>query len=128
MPLEYRLESREGYLFVHLEPGYEITSGNAARLWTAISEACREKAIRKVLVDGEDVTRRMSPTETFDLAGLLSRLLPGLTVAYCLRGYVPDEQTQFFRTAAANRGIRSEFFQDLNAALQWLGVGAAPKR
>ena len=67
--------------------------------------------------------RRISPLDAFDVASLIARLLPGLSVAFCFRGYVPDEQSQFFRTAAMNRGVRSEFFQDLNAALQWLGVG-----
>jgi hypothetical protein len=79
--------------------------------------------LRKVLAEGDNVQRRMSPMDAFDMAGLISRLLPGLSVAFCFRGYVPDEQSQFFRTAAMNRGVRSEFFQDLNAALHWLGVG-----
>jgi hypothetical protein len=35
---------------------------------------------------------------------------------------VTDEQSEFFRTAAMNRGVRVEFFQDLNAALRWLGA------
>jgi hypothetical protein len=68
----------------------------------------------------------MTPMDAFDIAGLISRLLPGLSVAFCFRGYVPDEQSQFFRTAAMNRGVRSEFFQDLNAALRWLGAAAPP--
>ena len=45
--------------------------------------------------------------DSFDLAGLISKLLPGLSVAFCFRGYVPDEQSQFFRTAAmAWPGVR----------------------
>lgn len=124
----FKLEPRESYLYVQLDPGFELTAENTTRMWLAISEACREQGLRKVLVEGESATRRMTPMESFDLAGLLSRLLPGLSVALCLRGYVPDEQSQFFRTAAMNRGVRSEFFQDLNAALRWLGAGTAPKR
>jgi hypothetical protein len=61
--------------------------------------------------------------DSFDAAGLMARLLPGLSVACCFRGYTADEQTQFFRTAAMNRGVRVEFFQDLNSALKWLGTG-----
>jgi hypothetical protein len=124
----FKIEPREKYLYVQLDPGFDANAENTTRLWLAISEACRENGLRKVLAEGDNVTRRMSPMESFDLAGLLSRLLPGLSVALCFRGYVPDEQSQFFRTAAMNRGVRSEFFLDLNAALQWLGVGSAPKR
>ena len=117
------LEKREGYLYVHLEPGFEFTAESTTRMWTAISESCREHGLRKVLAEGDNVQRRLSPMDAFDVAGLISRLLPGLSVAFCFRGYVPDEQSQFFRTAAMNRGVRSEFFLDLNAALHWLGVG-----
>ena len=121
----FTLEPREGYLYVQLDAGYEFNADGTTRMWMAISEACRANGLRKVLAEGDGVTRRMTPMEAFDLVGLVTRLLPGLSVACCFRGYVPDEQSQFFRTAAMNRGVRTEFFQDLNAALQWLG--AAPR-
>lgn len=123
----FKLEPREGYLYVQLDPGFEINADNTTRMWMAISEACRAQDLRKVLAEGDGVHRRLTPIEAFDLAGLVTRLLPGLSVACCFRGYVPDEQSQFFRTAAMNRGVRMEFFQDLNAALQWLGAGTAAK-
>jgi hypothetical protein len=124
----FTLEPRESYLYVHLEPGFEITPGNMDRLWSAMSECCRDHGLQKALTEGDGVTRRLTPTESFDLVGVLSRLMPGLAVALCFRGYVPDEQSQSFRAAAMGRGVRMEFFQDLNAALQWLGARAAPKR
>jgi hypothetical protein len=122
----FRMEPREGYLYLHLDPGFEMTADSLTRIWLAISEACRENGLRKVLAEGDGVQRRMTPMDAFDIAGLISRLLPGLSVAFCFRGYVPDEQSQFFRTAAMNRGVRSEFFQDLNASLRWLGAAAQP--
>ena len=123
MPSAFTLEPREGYLYLHLEEGFEFTADSTTRMWTAICEACRENGLRKVLAVGDNVQRRMTPLDSFDLASLISRLLPGLSVACCFRGYVPDDQSQFFRTAAMNRGVRTEFFQDLNAALHWLGAG-----
>ncbi len=74
-----------------------MTPESTARVWIAICETCRE-------------------------LGLAGRLLPGLSVACIFRGHVPDDQSEFFRTAAMNRGVRMEFFEDLNAALQWLGA------
>lgn len=123
MHSDFTLEKRERYLYLHVEPGFEITPDSTTRMWIAISEACREHGLRKVLAEGDNVQRRLSPLDTFDLASLITRLLPGLSVAFCFRGYVPDDQSQFFRTTAMNRGVRTEFFQDLNAALHWLGVG-----
>jgi hypothetical protein len=122
----FRMEPREGYLYVNLDPGFVMTAESTSGAWIAIGEACRERGLRRALVEGEGVTRRLTPMESFDIAGLAARLLPGLSVAWVFRGYVPDAQSEFFRTAAMNRGVRMEFFQDLNAALRWLGAGDRP--
>jgi hypothetical protein len=124
----FTLEPREGYLYVQLEPGFEMSPENMTRMWSEISERCRGLGVLKVLAVGDNVVRRMTPTQASDFVGHLSRLLPGLTVACCFHGYVPDGQTELVRTAAMSRGMRSEFFQDLAAALQWLGVVRQPKR
>jgi hypothetical protein len=122
MPSAFTLEIREGYLYLNLEPGFEFTPESTTRVWTAIGESCREHGLRKALVEGDNVQRRISTLDSFDVASLIARLLPGLSVAFCFRGYVPDDQSQFFRIVAMNRGVRSQFFQDLNAALDWLKV------
>jgi hypothetical protein len=122
----FTLEPRDGYLYVHLDPGYELTPESAERVWVALCEACRERGLRRALAEGDAVTRRLTPMEAFDIASLAARLLPGLSVACVFRGYQPDEQSAFFRTAAMNRGVRMEFFPDLNAALHWLGIGTRP--
>ncbi|HXV39552.1 MAG TPA: hypothetical protein VD701_01160 [Steroidobacteraceae bacterium] len=122
--LDFTLEPREGYLYLHLAPGFEATPETMARMWTAISDACRRNNLRRVLADGENVQRKLTPMESYDHAALAARLMPGLTVACCFRGYQTDEQTEFFKTAAVNRGVRVEFFADLETALRWLGIGS----
>jgi hypothetical protein len=122
----FTLEPRDGYLYVHLAPAFELAPDSTAKVWIALCEACRERGLRRALVEGDNVTRRLTPMEAFDIASLAARLLPGLSVACVFRGYQPDEQSEFFRTAAMNRGVRMEFFPDLNAALHWLGIGARP--
>jgi hypothetical protein len=122
--LNFTLEPREGYLYMHLAPGFEATPESMARMWTAISESCRRHNLRRVLADGENVQRKLTPMESYDHAALAARLMPGLTVACCFRGYQTDEQTEFFKTAAVNRGVRVEFFADLETALRWLGIGS----
>jgi hypothetical protein len=122
----FKLEPRDGYLYVQLDPGFEMTAESTSGVWIAICEACRERGLRRALAEGDNVTRRLTPMESFDIAGLAGRLLPGLSVACVFRGYVADAQSEFFRTAAMNRGVRMEFFQDLNSALRWLGAGDRP--
>ena len=53
---------------------------------------------------------------------LYARLVPGLAMACFVQGHVPDEQTEFFKTAAMNRGVRVEFFSNREEALRWLGI------
>jgi hypothetical protein len=122
--LDFTLEPREGYLYLHLVPGFEATPESMARMWTTISDACRRNNLRRVLADGENMQRKLTPMESYDHAALAARLMPGLTVACCFRGYQTDEQTEFFKTAAVNRGVRVEFFADLETALRWLGIGS----
>lgn len=116
------VEAREGYLYVHLAPGFEVNPESLTRLWTTVSQAGRQHNLRHVLADGENVQRKLTPIQTYDHASLVARLMPGLAVACCFRGYRVDEQTEFLKVAAMNRGVRIEFFQDLNAALRWLGA------
>jgi hypothetical protein len=123
-----RLEPRDGYLYVSLDPGFEMTPRATTEVWVAICDTCRELGLRKVLAEGDGVARRLTPMESFDIAELAARLLPGLCVACVFRGYVPDEQSRFFQTTAMNRGVRIDFFQDLNAALRWLGAAEQQAR
>lgn len=116
------VEPREGYIYMHLAPGFEATPESMARIWTVVSEACRQHNLRHVLAEGENMQRKLTPVQTYDHASLAARLMPGLTVACCFRGYRTDEQTEFLKVAAMNRGVRIEFFQDLNAAVRWLGA------
>jgi len=46
-------------------------------------------------------------------------------MACLVQGHVPDNQTEFFKVAAMNRGVRVEFFRDRNEALRWLGIRRA---
>ena len=84
------VEPREGYLYLHLAPGFELTPESTTRLWTTVGEACRQHNLRHVLADGENVQRKLTPVQTYDHASLAARLIPGLKVACCFRGYRPD--------------------------------------
>jgi hypothetical protein len=118
----FTVEPRDGYLHMQLAPGFELTPESVMRFWGALSDACSEQGQQKVLVEGDAVQRKLTTMDSFDSAALAGRLLPGLSVALCFRGYAVDEQTQFFLVAAMNRGVRAEFFEDRDAALRWLAA------
>ena len=119
---EVTLELREGYLYARLVPGFEITPERMNRLWQSVGEACLRSGMRRVLTEGTVVGRRMSTMDSFENAAAAARLVPGLAMACFVQGHIPDEQTEFFKIAAMNRGVRVEFFRTQAEALRWLGV------
>ncbi len=118
----FTVEAREGYIYMHLVPGFELTPASTTAVWLTLNDACREHGLKRVLVEGDNVQRRLTTMESLNHADLVARLMPGLSVACCFRGFVPDQQTGYFRDAAMNRGVRTGFFQDLTVALRWLGT------
>ena len=62
--------------------------------------------------------------DSFGLGSLVGSMLTGVSLACCFYGYTPDQQTQFFKDVAQNRGVRVEFFDNRGTALRWLGVGS----
>ena len=119
---EATLELREGYLYARLVPGFEITPERMSRLWQSIGEACVRHGMRRVLTEGTVVGRRMTTMDSFENAAVAARLVPGLAMACFVQGHIHDEQTEFFKIAAMNRGVRIEFFNNRDEALRWLGI------
>ena len=51
----FKLEPREGYLYVQLDAGLRDDAGKHLCVWMAICEACRERGLRRALAEGENV-------------------------------------------------------------------------
>lgn len=119
---EASLEVREGYLYARLVPGFEITPERMNRLWQSLGKACVRSGLRRVLTEGTVAGRRMTTMDSFENAAVAARLVPGLSMACFVQGHIPDQQTDFFKIAAMNRGVRVEFFSSQEEALRWLGI------
>src|SRR5262245_3367732 len=124
MSTDFRLTPHADYIHVELAPGYEITPDGAAQLTASIADVRSRQGQRRVLIEGTVARRHMGTMDSFGFGSLLGSTLTGTSLACCLYGYAADQQTQFFRDVAQNRGVRIEFFTDCAAALRWLGVQA----
>jgi len=125
MSTEFKLTPHAEYLQVELAPGYEIKPDGTTQLMLAISDVCTRQGQRRVLVEGTVVRRDMGTMDSFGLGALAGSMLAGVSLACCLYGYARDQQTEFFRDVAENRGVRVEFFDTREAALRWLGINSA---
>ena len=123
MSTDFKTSLHADYIHVELAPGYELTPEGNAELILAISDICTRQGQRRVLIEGTVAARRMGTMASFGAGSLIGTMLTGMQVACCFYGYRPDQQTQFFKDVAHNRGVRIEFFGDIGAALRWLGVG-----
>ena len=126
MSTDFQTSLHAHYIHVQLASGYELTPEGNAELILAISDVCTRQGQRRVLVEGTVAARRMATMDSFGLGSLMGSMLTGVSLACCFYGYAPDQQTQFFKDVAQNRGVRVEFFSDRAAALRWLGVGSGP--
>ena len=123
MSTDFKLTPHPEYIHVQLAPGYEIRPEGTTQLTLALSDVCTRQGQRRFLIEGTIARREMGTMDSFGFGSLLGSMLTGTSLACCLYGYAPDQQSQFFRDVAQNRGVRVEFFGDRDAALRWLGVG-----
>jgi hypothetical protein len=122
MSTDFTLTPHAEYIHVELAPGYEITPDGTTQLTHAISDLCARQGQRRVLIEGTIARRVMGMMDSYGFGSLVGSMLTGTSLACCLYGYARDQQTQFFRDVAENRGVRIEFFDDRVSALRWLGV------
>lgn len=110
---------------VHAELGrrFVISLAHLMPLWADVLHAARGRGLRRVLVEGHGPERDMRPHDAYahgDFLGNLAR--PGLRVAFCLYGYQPDKLTKHFMNVAAAGSCNVAFFDDLDAAIAWVGI------
>lgn len=122
-PANYQIGSINNLVHVALSPGFEITVDDVRTLWSDVRLACAERRLRHVLVEGEQAECRLGEDEIALHGELIARDgEPPLRVALCLYDYEADALTQDF-VRHANSGTSSvQVFNDLSAALRWLGA------
>ena len=100
---------------------YKINLESQTQLWAEIGEACNKYNCWHVLaVSRTPPQRDMNQIDAFRSAGQAGKISNKLRVAIVLRGYEPDETTEFFVNTAYNHGVRIEFFTDQEEATRWL--------
>jgi len=119
---DFTLEFRGDHIHVQHAEDYEISPESLTRLWQAVNEACEKYNCRRVLAEATTPPRRVMSMMDAYRSAIQAMKIRGLNMACSLAGYVPDQQTEFFKTSALNRGVRIEFFSDRAQALEWLSI------
>jgi len=102
---------------------YEITPESQLQLWSELGEACDKYGCWRVLAVSQAPPKRdMSQIDALRSASQAAKISTKLRVAIVLKGYEPDENTEFFVNSAYKHGVRIEFFTNLDEANKWLGL------
>ncbi|NOT47050.1 MAG: hypothetical protein HOP17_04790 [Acidobacteria bacterium] len=124
MDLPFELKVHPNYLHIKHPPGMVIDPDSTQEMWTQVGRLCFEHGRAKVLIEAEKPEKRLDTMTAFDSGRILAENTSGLTIAMCFYNYEVDDLTTFLKTVAQNRGVRVEFFSDLESALEWLGIKA----
>jgi len=112
---------RDEYIHISHPDNFVILPEAIEGLWQNLAEACKAFGCNRVLNEGSVDLSRLRDFDTYN-AGTQAGLIRGLRMACLFPNYVPDEQSEFFKMVASNRGAKVEFFNDRAEALEWLGV------
>ena len=121
MSTSFTLDLHGDYIRIRLPADYEITPESRQLFWEAVGEAHKKYNCFRVLAECPNPPKRnMTQADSLKSALLAAKTSRELRVAFVFPGYVTDEITEFFITAAYNMGIRIEFFKEREKAIEWL--------
>ena len=131
MEVAFTTRADEGLLYATLSGAFSLEE--AQRTFLQILASLEQHKLRKVVVDGRPVTGEPSPAERYlygeFVANEVSQQCTRMKgnhpqFAYLLIPPVGDPQ-RLGETAAVNRGMFVKTFENLDDALQWLGIESA---
>ncbi|MGC8744955.1 MAG: hypothetical protein ACP5T0_13855 [Verrucomicrobiia bacterium] len=120
MSEETRIEFKGDYVHVIQPKGYEINPEAMEEFYKTLAEFCKANNCYKILAECDSPVRKLKLHNAFSNADKLSSQLPLIKLACCFYNYQVNEISEFFKTAAFNRGVNVEFFNDKQKALEWL--------
>ena len=123
MVADYTVEFRGNYIHIQHRENFVISPERMDKFWVEINEICKKYNCANLLAVGHAPKRRMDLVGAYKSGTKAAEISPKLALACCFDEYEPDEMSEFFKTVAANRGVRVEFFKSQEEALLWLGLG-----
>ena len=119
----FGVEYRDDHIHVQVSPGIEVSNDARAEFWAMIRKVCEERDCRSIMVEGSFPEGERSATEVVS-AGEATATIPNLWIAFHIENRVPNEQSELFEAVAASRGVRVKYFNEGDAALNWLRTNA----
>ena len=124
MGMEFEVTFRGDHIHVQLDAASKIADPDLPTdYWSTLKKLCEEYKCRRILVEGVAPSGEMDPVEVIE-AGKRTATVPNLWLAFNLTNHTPTEQSELYETIAASKGVRVKFFDNADAALNWLRKNA----
>lgn len=124
MGMEFEVTFRGDHIHVQLNAASKIDDPDLpGDYWSMLRKLCDEYDCRRILVEGIAPSGEMDPAEVIE-AGKRAATVPNLWLAFNLKNHEPNEQSELYEAVAASKGVRVKFFNNADAALNWLRSNA----
>lgn len=110
----------QGFVRIEEPHGFEVLPEEQRFRLKVIAAACRDANTNKVLINGPETIVSLSLIELDELAKRIGKLR--LKVALVVNTDIPSESESFFADAAFDRGSPMQFFENEEAARDWLNI------
>ena len=122
MGVPFELELHPTYLHLRFAESCRTSAEAVSEVWAAVGGLCDEHGLAKVLIEAPKPEGDMDTMAAFESGRILAENAAGATLAICVPGHEDDETSAFFKTVTQNRGVKVEFFADVDSARKWLNV------
>jgi len=109
-----------GYVRIEEPPGFEVILEEQKFRLQVVAAACRDANTNKVLINGPATKVSLSVIELLELAKEIAKLK--LQVALVVNTDLSSGLESFFVDMASNRGSPMQFFENEEAAKDWLNI------
>jgi hypothetical protein len=133
MGMFLKISAESEYLYASVTGEFSLEE--AERIFLEILNAAAQHKYKKVLFDGREISGEPTDMQRFYYGAYVARAvvdftnrsgLPSPKFAYALEEPILDPR-RFGENVAANRGMHVKAFDNLEDAMEWLGVGPSNK-
>ena len=123
MGMDFAVTFRGDHVHVELTGESDVDSELSKDYWGTIRKICEEYDCKRILVEGVAPGGERKRQEVIE-AGARTATVPNLWLAFHLENYEPTELSELYEAVAASKGVRVKFFDNADAALNWLRSNA----
>lgn len=126
----FKITNCGNHVCITLDPHFHFTCDSTTGLHRTAADFAQRHGMTRLLIEGDAPECRMGMLEVYELGKMVVDTLKGVTTAYCLRDYQPENildphgnpvgKLEFLKNVILNRGGNVRFFSSNEETDSWL--------